>query len=247
MFYSAYEDFYSMTAKSDAFGEYCREAFGEDFSQDGFSDISQIKRIMDMFPERPHLHILDIGCGSGKLLDYLKQKLSCHIHGFDYSENAIKIAKLINDSNSDFRVGVMDETDYPDESFDVVLSMDSIYFTQDMPSLVRKIFRWLKPNGVFIAGYQEGDVMPKTESADTSEIAKSFRKNGIDYSFEDITPDTYDLLLRKREVIQKYKSRFEDEGISMWYDVVLHQTDSALVPFEEYRQNNARYIFKIVK
>lgn len=247
MFYSAYEDFYSMTARSTAFGEYCREAFGEDFSQDGFSDISQIKRIMNMFPKRPNLQILDMGCGSGKLLRYIKQELSCHIHGFDYSDNAIKTAKLINGADSDFRVGVLDKIDYPNESFDVVLSMDSIYFTQDMPSLVGKVFRWLKPGGVFIIGYQEGDVMPKTESAETSIIAQSFRKNCIDYSFEDITSETYDLLLRKREVIQKFKSRFEDEGISMWYDVVLHQTDPVLVPFEEYCQNNARYIFKTVK
>ena len=55
MFYSAYEDFYSMAARSAAFGEYCREAFGEDFSQDGFSDISQIDRIIKMLPDRPEI------------------------------------------------------------------------------------------------------------------------------------------------------------------------------------------------
>ena len=247
MFYSAYESFYAMTAKSAAFSEYCSEAFGEDFSQDGFSDINQIKQIMEMFPKRSEFHILDMGCGSGKLLGFLKDKLQCHIHGFDYSENAIKTAISLNGSDSDFRVGVMDEIDYPDKSFDVILSMDSIYFSQNMPELVRKINRWLKPDGIFIAGYQEGDVMPKTENVDSSAIAAAFRKNNFSFTSRDITRETYELLVKKRNVIKKYKSRFDDEGISMWYDVVLHQTDSVRVSFEEYIQNNARYIYSFRK
>lgn len=247
MFYSAYEDFYSMAAKSAAFGEYCREAFGEDFSQDGFSDISQINRIIKMLPDRPESDILDIGCGNGKLLRYLRQELSCRIFGFDYSENAIKTAKALNNADSNFRVGVSDDIIYPDESFDAVLSMDSIYFTNDMPKLIGKIFSWLKPNGIFIAGYEEGDVMPRTLSADTSVIAQSFRKNRIEYTYEDISEETYGMLCRKRETIQKYKSKFDKEGISMWYDVVLHQTDSVLKGYEEYHKNNARYIFKAIK
>lgn len=39
LFFKEYEAFYSMAAKSGVFGEFCKKAFGEDFSQDGFSDI----------------------------------------------------------------------------------------------------------------------------------------------------------------------------------------------------------------
>ena len=42
LFYDEYESFYTMAEKSDAFREFCKDAFGEDFSQDGFSDISQV-------------------------------------------------------------------------------------------------------------------------------------------------------------------------------------------------------------
>ena len=40
-FYKEYEQFYAMAGKSEAFAEFCREAFGDDFSQDGFSDWRQ--------------------------------------------------------------------------------------------------------------------------------------------------------------------------------------------------------------
>ena len=38
LFYDAYETFYAMAKESKAFQSFCKEAFGEDFSQDGFSN-----------------------------------------------------------------------------------------------------------------------------------------------------------------------------------------------------------------
>ena len=93
LFYDAYEEFYLMAEKSRAFQLFCAEAFGEDFSQDGFSDISQVNMILP-FIAGENAHILDIGCGNGKMLGYLQKKTGCHIHGFDFSEND---KKLINE------------------------------------------------------------------------------------------------------------------------------------------------------
>ncbi len=39
LFYAEYESFYDMAAQSDAFRNFCQNAFRKDFSQDGFSDI----------------------------------------------------------------------------------------------------------------------------------------------------------------------------------------------------------------
>ena len=51
LFYEAYEDFYDMAHKSKAFSDFCKEAYGEDFSQDGFSDIKQINKIVPYIKE----------------------------------------------------------------------------------------------------------------------------------------------------------------------------------------------------
>ncbi|MBP5298707.1 MAG: class I SAM-dependent methyltransferase, partial [Lachnospiraceae bacterium] len=88
LFYEEYEQFYKMTEKSKTFESFCRKAFGQDFSQDGFSDINQINRILYYIPSVKDIHILDIGCGNGKMLGYLQGKTNAYIHGFDYSENA---------------------------------------------------------------------------------------------------------------------------------------------------------------
>ena len=58
LFYEAYEDFYTMAKKSNAFRAFCKDAFGEDFSQDGFSDIKQIDMILQYILKREDVHIL---------------------------------------------------------------------------------------------------------------------------------------------------------------------------------------------
>ena len=118
LFYNEYEQFYLMAKDSEAFKHFCRKAFGEDFSQDGFSNIEQINMILPYIPKGEDVHILDIGCGNGKMLGYLQKRTNAFIHGFDYSENAISTARELYPEKSDFRVGVIGETDYPENSFD---------------------------------------------------------------------------------------------------------------------------------
>ena len=74
LFYDAYEAFYAMAKESNAFQFFCKDAFGEDFSQDGFSNKEQIDMILQYIPQNDDVHILDIGCGNGKMLGYLQQE-----------------------------------------------------------------------------------------------------------------------------------------------------------------------------
>lgn len=40
--------------------------------------------------------------------------------------------------------------EYPDESFDVVISMDTMYFAKDMSAFVNQIMSWLKKMEYFL-------------------------------------------------------------------------------------------------
>ena len=247
LFYDAYEDFYTMAKKSTAFQEFCKDAFGEDFSQDGFSDIEQIDRIVQYIPQGQNVHILDIGCGNGKMLGYLQKRTGAYIHGFDYSEKAIETAQNLFTTNAEFREGIIGEVDYPEEAFEVVISMDTMYFAKDMYAFVAQIKRWLKKDGVFFVGYQEGEVMQKTEGAYTTVLAKALEKNGMNYKVTDITRQTYDLLKKKRTAAISHQAEFEAEGYGNWFDMLMGQTEIASGSFEQFKEKMARYIYVIRK
>ena len=247
LFYSAYEEFYAMAKDSNAFRLFCKEAFGEDFSQDGFSDIKQINMILDYIPMGEAVHILDIGCGNGKMLGYLQQKTGAYIHGFDYSEQAIREAQKMFTINAEFREGIIGEINYQEEKFDVITSMDTMYFAKDMVAFVAQIKRWLKISGTFFVGYQEGDVMPKTKNEDTTVLAKALEQNGMKYKAIDITKQTYDLLKTKRACATAHKAEFEAEGNKSWFDMLMGQTECITEPYEQFRDKLARYIYVVKK
>ena len=69
--------------------------------------------------------------------------------------------------------------------------MDSMYFAPDMTAFVSQIKSWLKPNGVFFVGYQEGDVIPKTSNIESSLLARALNANEIPFEAIDITVKTY--------------------------------------------------------
>lgn len=243
LFYSAYEEFYTMADTSKAFRNFCIDAFGSDFSQDGFSDKTQIDMILKYIPNAKDVHILDIGCGNGKMLGYLQNKTGAFIHGFDYSEQAIKTAAKAYTENADFQEGVIGKIQYPDNLFDLIISMDTIYFSDDISSFVSDIKKWLKPDGVFFIGYQEGDVMSKTECAETTAIARALTENAITYTYTDITFDTYNLLKRKRQAALAHKAEFEAENNMRWFDLLICQTECSCCDYDEFSNKMARYIF----
>ena len=243
LFYEAYEAFYEMAGKSEAFHRFCTDAFGEDLSQDGFSDIKQINRILPYIPRIEQTHILDVGCGNGKMLGYLQKRTGARIHGFDYSENAIRTAQALFPEKSDFRVGLIGETEYPQVFFDVVISMDTLYFAPDMQKFAAQIKGWPKPDGVFFAGYQEGDVMPKTENMHTTVLAQALQANDMPYEAIDMTGETYDLLKKKRRAALRHQKEFTKEGRNLWFDMLMGQTECAEEPFECFKAKMSRYIY----
>ena len=125
--------------------------------------------------------------------------------------------------------------------------MDTMYFAKDMTDFVSQIKRWLKPDGLFFVGYQEGDVMPKTKDAYTTVLAEALRKNGMPYEVEDITRQTYELLLKKRGAAENHKGEFEAEGNADWYEMLIGQTEYANMPYEEFQKNMARYLYVVRK
>ena len=245
LFFQAYEEFYAMTARSVAFRAFCRDAFGRDFSQDGFSDIAQIDRIMPYIPEGEDVHILDVGCGHGKMLGYLQERTGAFIHGFDYSTHAIADARGKYPDRADFREGIIGEIEYPEATFDVIISMDSMYFAKDMTAFVGQLRRWLKPGGVLFVGYQEGDVMPRTQDADTTELAKALMANRMAYEVTDITGETYELLKSKRVAAIRHGDAIKKEGYEPWFDLLMIQTECAEEPYELFARKMARYIYVV--
>eukprot|EP01084_Bolivina_argentea_P146063 255861_1 len=111
--------------------------------------------------------VLDVGCGIGGSAFYMAQNYSVNVLGIDLSTNMINIAnERLQDeqSNLDPNVSVSFELsdatkrNFPENSFDVIYSRDTILHIYDKLALFQSFFKWLKPGGtLFITDYCCGD------------------------------------------------------------------------------------------
>ncbi|MBI3519557.1 MAG: class I SAM-dependent methyltransferase [Bacteroidetes bacterium] len=99
---------------------------------------------------KKHLKILDIACGSGFGSDFLAQ-LGNTVIGGDVSESAIAECRS-KFNRSDISFEVVDGTNLPytDETFDVIISFETIEHTTKYQKMLNEFKRVVKKDGVII-------------------------------------------------------------------------------------------------
>ena len=96
---------------------------------------------------KPGDKILDVGCGKGFLMyDFTKVVPGIEIQGIDISEYAIANAK--EEIKDNIRVGCATELPYPDDYFDLVISITTLHNlpNYDLDKALREIERVSKKN-----------------------------------------------------------------------------------------------------
>jgi ubiquinone/menaquinone biosynthesis C-methylase UbiE len=97
--------------------------------------------------------VLDVGCGTGASALPAAHAVgpSGSVVGVDLStrllDRARAKARTQGLSNIDFRQADMTSLGYPDGGFDAVVSVFSVFFVPDMESLVRELWRMVRPGG----------------------------------------------------------------------------------------------------
>jgi 2-polyprenyl-3-methyl-5-hydroxy-6-metoxy-1,4-benzoquinol methylase len=93
----------------------------------------------------PGKQILDIGCGTGKLLELFREQ-GAKVEGVEISEYAAGVA-----SSKGFRIFNNDILSFSEEAkYDIITAFDLIEHIPDTTALLRKVFGLLSDHGVFI-------------------------------------------------------------------------------------------------
>ena len=92
--------------------------------------------------------ILEIGCGTGSLVAELNRR-GHNITGTDISSKAINYG-LKKYENIDLQVQPAENLNFPDETFDVVLSFDLFEHIADVDKHVSEVYRVLRTGGYYL-------------------------------------------------------------------------------------------------
>lgn len=90
--------------------------------------------------------LIDIGCGTGFLCEIAKPIFD-KVVGLDATPAMLSLAN--SSQNIHLVLGDARQIPYPDESFNACCAYGVLHHIKDLPSVIKEIFRILKPDGVF--------------------------------------------------------------------------------------------------
>lgn len=108
--------------------------------------------LQQQFGTRRDMAILDAGCGTGGLLDYLRQRGYTNLRGIDGSTDAVAFCR-----ERDLDVSLLNLNDLieyaPEQTYDVIISNDVFCYFDDphLTRLLTELAHRLKPNGILIS------------------------------------------------------------------------------------------------
>jgi demethylmenaquinone methyltransferase/2-methoxy-6-polyprenyl-1,4-benzoquinol methylase/phosphoethanolamine N-methyltransferase len=112
---------------------------------------------LDLVDLEPNMKILDVGCGTGSLAIAAKHRIGHDgmVVGIDPSSNMVNLAQEKAEKEQvdvAFQVGVIEEINFPENQFDLVVSSLMMHHLPDelKKDGLQEVYRVLKPNGILL-------------------------------------------------------------------------------------------------
>ncbi len=127
------------------------------------------RRIVALSGAQPGDRVLDVGCSGGYLARLLATAVtpSGRVTGVDPANTAIAYARRRGPYNCTFAVGVAQELDFPDGTFDVVTSTLAVHHIPEAerPAALAEMYRVTRPGGrLLIADFRPSRLHPGPRS-----------------------------------------------------------------------------------
>lgn len=120
-------------------------------SRDGLGSAGEWHQLQSLFPPLQGKTVLDLGCGYGWHSKYAAEHGAASILSLDLSKRMIEEAKKRNRAaNIVYKVCGLEEYEYPESAYDLVISNLVLHYVADLEPVFEKVFRTLKPGGTFL-------------------------------------------------------------------------------------------------
>lgn len=120
-------------------------------SRQGLAGAGEWHQLKPLFPSLTGKSVLDLGCGYGWHCKYAVECGALQVFGIDSSEKMIEEARRLNaDPKIRYEVCGAESYEYPDETFDCVISNLVLHYIENLEDIYRKVHQTLKPGGIFL-------------------------------------------------------------------------------------------------
>ena len=234
-----YQYLYPASNASDTHSLLCERAFGKDLCQDGQVDMTCLDDIIGYLNLKPGDTALDLGCGAGGISEYISDSTGSFVTGLDYSDSGIATATARTESKRDrltFVVGDMNALTLPPNSFNAVISLDTIYWVEDLNKSLSSFVELIKPGGtlaIIVACTPAIEDTPAAFEPDGTWIARALGQKGLRYDVHDYTASFLEFWPKLKQVALELRDDFVAEGNELIYDSFMLDANEDYLPAAE--------------
>ena len=124
-----------------------------------YGPLASTEEEVNLIPDLAGKKALELGCGSGHTLAYLKEhKNASELWGLDLSETQVDFTREFlgekNISAKSFIASMDENPGIPENHFDLVVSIYALGWTADLAHTLELIHSYLKPGGIFVFSWE---------------------------------------------------------------------------------------------
>lgn len=250
MYWYYYQKFYPAARVSAAHSRLCERVFGLDLTQEGMTDMPALHHLMQLLAIKMGDHVLDLGCGAGVIAEYVSDKTGAKVTGLDYAAPAIAEAQERTkgkQSQLTFMNGDMNALDLPNQSFDAVVSLDTLYWVADLTDTMAQVAKLLRPGGqmgIFMLTHVPEGRKVDDYGANETPLGQSLAKLGVTFDAHNYTVQNAAFWHRNYEAARALRDEFEAEGNGFIAASLIREGDEDFLPFIE-AGTIVRYLYHV--
>jgi SAM-dependent methyltransferase len=104
-----------------------------------------------LLPDLRDKRVLDLGCGFGWHCRYAREQRAASVVGVDLSDKMLARARqLTDDSAIEYRRGAIEDIEFHDGEFDVVISSLALHYVARFDAVCRQVYDALTDGGAFV-------------------------------------------------------------------------------------------------
>ncbi|MCP4878603.1 MAG: class I SAM-dependent methyltransferase [Gammaproteobacteria bacterium] len=250
MYWYYYQKFYVDAYASPTHSRLCERIFGKDLCQDGQTDMNCLDHMLKLLNLDKGDQVLDLGCGAGVISKYIFDTTGASVTGIDYAASAIAEAKLrsaTKQSHLSFMQADFNKMQLDSASYDVVVSLDTLYWVTDLEKTLSNLANALKPGGrmgIFMNHHIDESDSADQLAAQHSELWQALSNLGLSVDTFDYSKEIGEFWQRVYETARDLQNDLEAEGIGYIAASLIRESEEDYLP-EINAGRVARYLYLV--
>lgn len=244
--------------ESSAYGTFCERVYGRDLRQLNAVDEEQLQMLLSSLQLDETHRVLDLGCGGGFISEYISDITGAKVTGIDFADDIIKSAQKrtsqkkerltfqtadLNKLSETFEKKLLNSS----EKFHFIISIDTLYFVDDITDVIKTMKRLLQPGGQFATFYtykkQAGDEGNKLNPKQ-NKLGKALTSSGFRYETHDFTENEKLIWQKTKQTAEALIQSFITEGHQKTYEERIWEANRNLTASNEARSARSFYLTK---